>query len=388
MKLHEIARQARALGIVMGENSGNRERQEKLLEMLHFNSGNFYQEIEMDDPLVQTQEDISTTEDVVGLHSHVYYEIIFIRSGNLQYLIGTRRYRIQRGDILLIAPGVSHRPLFLERLQEKYARIVVWVSPACAELLRAQWPDLDELNRLPCMLRTGDLPTDSIAAYEAAFRRGVRVHGRRAGLGGCGICQYPAAVCIAAADFGSGRVAQPAAEKRELLDEIMSYVEDHLAGHITLDDTARQFHVSASTLVSQLFRKRMGVSYYRFVTQRRLIAAKTLIKEGTALDTVAESVGFSDYSGFYRAFKQEYGISPTRFKNAVTVIGKQSQAKTTKRHRRKSDALLADLVLFAQMPDVAVVLRNGAVAGEEASFRNVDKGTFCAASPSGRRRSR
>ena len=55
MKLHEIARQARALGIVMGENSGNRERQEKLLEMLHFNSGNFYQEIEMDDPLVQTQ---------------------------------------------------------------------------------------------------------------------------------------------------------------------------------------------------------------------------------------------------------------------------------------------------------------------------------------------
>lgn len=28
----------------------------------------------MDDPLVQTQEDLSTTEDVVGLHSHVYYE--------------------------------------------------------------------------------------------------------------------------------------------------------------------------------------------------------------------------------------------------------------------------------------------------------------------------
>ena len=314
MKLHEIARQARALGIVMGENSGNRERQEKLLEMLHFNSGNFYQEIEMDDPLVQTQEDISTTEDVVGLHSHVYYEIIFIRSGNLQYLIGTRRYRIQRGDILLIAPGVSHRPLFLERLQEKYARIVVWVSPACVELLRTQWPDLDELNRLPCMLRTGDLPTDSIAAYEAAFRRGVREYtAAEPGWEAAVFANTLQLFVSLRRDFGSGRVVQPVAEKRELLDEIMSYVEDHLAGHITLDDTARQFHVSAST-VSQLFRKRMGVSYYRFVTQRRLIAAKTLIKEGTALDTVAESVGFSDYSGFYRAFKQEYGISPTRFK--------------------------------------------------------------------------
>lgn len=313
MKLHEIARQARALGIVMGENSGNRERQEKLLEMLHFNSGNFYQEIEMDDPLVQTQEDVSTTEDVVGLHSHVYYEIIFIRSGNLQYLIGTRRYRIQRGDILLIAPGVSHRPLFLERLQEKYARIVVWVSPACVELLRAQWPDLDELNRLPCMLRTGDLPPTAsppMRLRSAAVCGSIRPQSRAGRLRYLPILQLFVSL---RRDFGSGRVAQPAAEKRELLDEIMSYVEDHLAGHITLDDTARQFHVSAST-VSQLFRKRMGVSYYRFVTQRRLIAAKTLIKEGTALDTVAESVGFSDYSGFYRAFRQEYGISPTRFK--------------------------------------------------------------------------
>lgn len=213
MKLHEIARQARALGIVMGENSGNRERQEKLLEMLHFNSGNFYQEIEMDDPLVQTQEDISTTEDVVGLHSHVYYEIIFIRSGNLQYLIGTRRYRIQRGDILLIAPGVSHRPLFLERLQEKYARIVVWVSPACADLLRTQWPDMAELNRLPCMLRTGDLPTDSIAAYEAAFRRGVREYtAAEPGWEAAVFANTLQLFVSLRRDFGSGRVAQPAAE--------------------------------------------------------------------------------------------------------------------------------------------------------------------------------
>ena len=171
-----------------------------------------------------------------------------------------------------------------------------------------------ELNRLPCMLRTSDLPTDSIAAYEAAFRRGVREYtAAEPGWEAAVFANTLQLFVSLRRDFGSGRVVQPAAEKRELLDEIMSYVEDHLAGHITLDDTARQFHVSAST-VSQLFRKRMGVSYYRFVTQRRLIAAKTLIKEGTALDTVAESVGFSDYSGFYRAFKQEYGISPTRFK--------------------------------------------------------------------------
>ena len=59
----------------------------------------------------------------------------------------------------------------------------------------------------------------------------------------------------------------------------------------------------------------MGVSFYRCVTQRRLIAAKALITEGNPLEQVAEMTGFGDYSAFYRAFKQEYGISPRQYRN-------------------------------------------------------------------------
>ena len=314
VKLHEIARRARELGLDYGQNRYSMEQREQLMEQLHMEWKDLYQEIEMDDPLVETQEDVSTTRDVVGLHSHAYYEIIFIRSGNLQYLIGTQRYRVQRGDVLLIAPGVSHRPLFLERLQEKYTRVVIWLSDEGTALLQAQWPCLAELHTGPRVLRTGDLPTDSIAAYDAMFRRGVREYtAREPGWDAAVFANTLQLFVSLYRDFGRGRVVQPPAEKRELLDDIMSYVEDHLAERITLADTAGRFHVSEST-VSQLFRKRMGVSWYRYVTQRRLIAAKTLIKQGVVLEEVSETVGFSDYSGFYRAFKHEYGISPAKFK--------------------------------------------------------------------------
>ena len=104
------------------------------------------------------------------------------------------------------------------------------------------------------------------------------------------------------------------AEQPELLDRVMAYIEKHLSEKITLSDVARQFYVSEST-VSQLFRKRMGVSFYRCVTQRRLIAAKSLILEGMILELVAVQTGFSDYSSFYRAFKGEFGISPRQFRN-------------------------------------------------------------------------
>ena len=103
------------------------------------------------------------------------------------------------------------------------------------------------------------------------------------------------------------------AEKPELLDRIMAYVEKNYPKSITIGDLAKAYFVSSST-VSHLFKQKMGVSFYRYVTQRRRIAAKSLIEDGVSLEEVAVRSGFQDYSGFYRAFKQEFGISPRQYR--------------------------------------------------------------------------
>ena len=103
------------------------------------------------------------------------------------------------------------------------------------------------------------------------------------------------------------------AEKPELLDRVMAYMEKNLSEKLTLQEIARQFYVSEST-ISQLFRKKLGVSFHRCLTQRRLIAAKSLIETGMPLEDVGRQVGFVDYSSFYRAFRQEYGICPRQYR--------------------------------------------------------------------------
>jgi AraC-like DNA-binding protein len=106
------------------------------------------------------------------------------------------------------------------------------------------------------------------------------------------------------------------AEKPGRLDQVLQYIEDHLGRKITLEEVARHFFVSEST-ITQLFRRKMGDSFYHCVTQRRLIAAKTLIAKGISMEDVSEQVGFADYSAFYRAFKKEYGISPAQYRKLV-----------------------------------------------------------------------
>jgi AraC-like DNA-binding protein len=115
----------------------------------------------------------------------------------------------------------------------------------------------------------------------------------------------------------SGRSAgKIRAEKQQLTDRVTAYIESHFAQNITISDLSRHFYVSEST-ISHQFRQKMGLSLYRYITQRRLIAAKTHIQNGISLDQVSRDVGFADYSTFYRAFKQEFGISPRRYREML-----------------------------------------------------------------------
>lgn len=103
-----------------------------------------------------------------------------------------------------------------------------------------------------------------------------------------------------------------------MLDELLAYVADHLKERISIGSAARHILVSEST-ITHLCRKRLGVSFYRYVTQQRLVAAKQYMQQGIPLGQIWEQAGFCDYSAFYRAFKQEYGISPREYRNLQDI---------------------------------------------------------------------
>lgn len=274
--------------------------------------GNLYQELEMSSSPVSFHRDITYGRQSISLHSHSFYEIMLCRSADrVEYLVGSARYRLSAGDLILVAPGVSHKPILPDDMQYAYEREILWVSADLIEHVRELFPNSQVLGVGDfSLLRTKGTDWSYIGDY---FSNGLREF-EEAQLGyeesATAIAMLILThICRAAS---SGEVHHKQAEQPTMVTSFIEYIENHLRESLTLDSIAAHFYISRSA-VSKLFREEMDTSFHRFLTQRRLILAKQLINEGEGMERVAALCGFSDYSIFYKAFKKEYGLSPREF---------------------------------------------------------------------------
>ncbi|ERJ11670.1 helix-turn-helix domain-containing protein [Haloplasma contractile] len=101
-------------------------------------------------------------------------------------------------------------------------------------------------------------------------------------------------------------------ETIDILQETVDYIEERLKTDITADELSKFSGYSVYHLY-HLFRTNIGMSLFSFITKRRLLHALYETQSGEKLISVCLNYGFDTHAGFYKAFKRQFGCSPTRY---------------------------------------------------------------------------
>lgn len=249
----------------------------------------------------------------VSLHFHDFYECYLLLSGTLRYQIESASFSIQPGDLLLIGPNQLHRPLFTQT-DEPYERLVLWLSRSFVERLSTPETDLAacfSAQRLSANRLSAEQHEAITRQFFALLNATNSEQFGRDVL--CSSLVTSLLVTLNRALAGRER-ALPRTDIRVsmLVKTISSYLDAHLSEPISLDELSKTVFLSKYYL-ERVFRRETGVSIYQMLLQKRMIRARDLMREGLSLTLVAQQCGFSEYSGFYKAFKNEYGISPREY---------------------------------------------------------------------------
>ena len=250
-------------------------------------------------------------------HYHEFDKIILPLGGRVTYVVEGVAYFLKPWDMLLVQHNLIHRVAIDP--EEPYERIVIWLG--------REW-----------MASRSDPGEPLDACCETARRQGfhlLRTDGDRRLFYMQKIQQLEEA--LRSTEFGAGRMADTlcqqlligvnrdmlryptAREERDSyrvdpkMEEVLRYIAAHLEEPLSVDLLAREFYLSRYYLMHR-FKAVTGYTVHQYISQKRLLRAGELIREGVPVMKAAEQAGFREYSTFLRAFQNTFRMSPREFR--------------------------------------------------------------------------
>ena len=110
-------------------------------------------------------------------------------------------------------------------------------------------------------------------------------------------------------------MATTSKEDKEFINRLVDVIHAQLAlNDIDMDHVAAAMSMSAKQLRTRVMAI-TGLTPVAYILQVRLNYARRLISnEDTSLTLIAAKCGFQNLSHFSKAFKQQFGVSPTQFR--------------------------------------------------------------------------
>lgn len=232
-------------------------------------------------------------------HSHAGFELYAILSGNAEFIVENKTYRLNPYDMILIKP-MQYHALHLKSNDMPYDRCIIDFShdflPAHIIPDRQFFSMSENSSVIKQLIYLDKISTEySEDDKEIAFKSML------------------SDIMLRLKYSSTAPQRESLINSFPLVDKIIKYVNENLSEDISLTTLSKALFISPSH-ISHTFKQHMKISIMQYVRQKKVMYAHSLILSGIKPTKAAELCKFNSYTSFYRAYNQIFGGSPKEVK--------------------------------------------------------------------------
>ena len=250
----------------------------------------------------------------IPFHYHDFHKIILFLNGKASYIIEGKTYPLSPRDILFVSAGEIHRPVPAPDIP--YERIVIYVAPDFLARYQRGPEDLAgcfqkaKLQSSVMHLNPGkshDL-LYHMEKLEASVQQTDFAHNLYTEIL---FIEFMILLNRSLLDHELSETHAAIYDKKIL--PLLQYINEHLSEELTVEHLAEQCYMSKFHMMRK-FKAETGYSIHQYITNKRLLLARSLLTSDLPLTKLCFDCGFKDYSTFSRAFKDLFHQTPKDYR--------------------------------------------------------------------------
>ncbi len=232
-------------------------------------------------------------------HSHDIVELILFQGGQARYDVEGRSYPLYPNTLVITKPAAIHQiRLVGDDTYERYDLLFNFKKhmPEQYPLLE-KMPDvmqLEEDHPIVQIFRRMDyyyqhLPTEEYSQMLEMMIREIFYN-----------------LVIAAR---TSKTVDPLPDS-PLIRKVLLYIQEHIATLRDVEEICSALFISKSHL-HHLFVEQMNITPKKYILSKRMMLAKSLLRNGESPTDIYTKCGFQNYTTFFRCFKNFFGYCPS-----------------------------------------------------------------------------
>ena len=240
--------------------------------------------------------------DLLYRHTHSQYELLYILSGDVTHVVEDRKYKLHKHDLVLVRPNQYH---FVQiDSSADYERYNLLFDPTELRFDMTRLPESMEVISCRHWPMLTDLFRKLDYYYEALSPEDLQDMVR--------LLIKEMLYNLTLSWKSSGR--SPTESLHPVASKALAVINDNLFTVKSIQQVAQALFVTESYLY-RIFKQELKTTPAKYITEKRLIAAQSLLRQGVQPTKAYEICGFCDYSTFYRSYREFFGYAPSEETN-------------------------------------------------------------------------